>query len=249
VDLPRTIPPRGEFGVEVTAPTSTVNTPTTIGAVTDGGLRSLDRKTLRERALVALRSAILSGGYRPGDHLGEVEIATRLNISRGTVREALRHLQQEGLVTPGVRGMLRVRTLSPEEVGELFRVRGALEGQAVAEIVASERRAEAVARLTTALDELAAAAEPEAQLEADLAFHALLCELSGNTVLLDTWRHLEGPTRVVVLSAATADRSFPMSADRHRPIVEAIDRGDADAAVRVLREHMTAAAALLAGTD
>ena len=77
MDLPRTIPPRGEFGVEVTAPTSTVNTPTTIGAVTDGGLRSLDRKTLRERALVALRSAILSGGYRPGDHLGEVEIATR----------------------------------------------------------------------------------------------------------------------------------------------------------------------------
>ena len=63
-----------------------------------GPLNSLDRTTLRERALEALRSAITSGRYRPGDHLGEVDLATHLGISRGTVREALRHLQQEGLV-------------------------------------------------------------------------------------------------------------------------------------------------------
>src|SRR5512135_1262952 len=49
----------------------------------------------------------------PGDYLGEVELAGRLGISRGTVREALRHLQQEGLVTAGHRGMLRVNQLSP----------------------------------------------------------------------------------------------------------------------------------------
>ena len=76
-------------------------------------LVNLDRSTLRERALEALRSAITSGQYRPGDHLGEVELATNLGISRGTVREALRHLQQEGLVTASNRNMLRVSTISP----------------------------------------------------------------------------------------------------------------------------------------
>ena len=76
-------------------------------------LASLDRSTLRERALVSLRSAIVSGQYRPGDHLSEVELATSLGVSRGTVREALRHLQQEGLVTAGNRGMLRVNSLTP----------------------------------------------------------------------------------------------------------------------------------------
>ena len=76
-------------------------------------LVSLDRSTLRERALEALRSVILSGQYRPGDHLGEVELAGSLGVSRGTVREALRHLQQEGLVTAGNRGMLRVNSLTP----------------------------------------------------------------------------------------------------------------------------------------
>jgi DNA-binding GntR family transcriptional regulator len=95
-------------------------------------LSSLDRTTLRERAMEALRSAITSGQYRPGAHLGEVELAKHLGISRGTVREALRHLQQEGLVTAGNRGMLRVNAVSPTEVRELFRVRAALEGLAAA---------------------------------------------------------------------------------------------------------------------
>src|SRR5690348_18451865 len=107
-------------------------------------LSSLDRSTLRERALEALRSAITSGQYRPGDHLGEVELASHLGVSRGTVREALRHLQQEGLVTAGNRGMLRVNTVSPKEVRELFRVRAALEGLAVAEIIASPQHESAV---------------------------------------------------------------------------------------------------------
>ena len=110
-------------------------------------LSALDRSTLRERSLEALRAAILSGRYRPGDHLGEVELAGSLGVSRGTVREALRHLQQEGLVTAGTRGMLRVNSLTPAEVHELFRVRAALEALAVREVVASARREAAAAAL------------------------------------------------------------------------------------------------------
>src|SRR5919206_3900664 len=117
-------------------------------------LAALDRSTLRERALEALRLAITSGQYRPGDHLGEVELAGRLGVSRGTVREALRHLQQEGLVTAGARGMLRVHTLGPQEVRELFRVREALEGLAVSLVIASPKRDAAVTALRAALSEL-----------------------------------------------------------------------------------------------
>src|SRR4051794_10930439 len=79
-------------------------------------LVSLDRSTLRERALSALRTAITSGRYRPGDHLGEVELANGLGISRGTVREALRHLEQEGLVEAGPRGRLRVNSPNADEI-------------------------------------------------------------------------------------------------------------------------------------
>jgi DNA-binding GntR family transcriptional regulator len=210
--------------------------------VTTDALPSLDRSTLRERALAALRSAILSGQYRPGDHLGEVEIAARLSISRGTVREALRHLQQEGLVAAGVRGMLRVRSLSANEVRELFRVRGALEGLAVVEIIESSRRDEAVTALDGALEDLDRATGLQERIEADLGFHVRLCEWSGNSILLQTWRHLEGPTRVVVMTAAADQREVTMSAGHHLPIVRAIERGDAAAAQAVLEEHMASAA-------
>ena len=157
-----------------------------LGRVNAEPLPSLDRSTLRERALQSLRAAITSGRYRPGDHLGEVELASHLGVSRGTVREALRHLQQEGLVTAGNRGMLRVSTVSPQEVRELFRVRAALEGLAVTEIIASPRHATAVATLRTALAKLPDTPGDFAEnLEADLGFHLLLCQLSGNSMLVD----------------------------------------------------------------
>jgi DNA-binding GntR family transcriptional regulator len=204
-------------------------------------LSALDRSTLRERSLEALRAAILTGRYRPGDHLGEVELAGSLGVSRGTVREALRHLQQEGLVTSGNRGMLRVNSLTAAEVHELFRVRAALEGLAVREVIASPRREAAAASLRTAVDRLSDEGEPAARMEADLAFHLLLCQLSGNSMLVEAWQRLEGRMRVAILNGAAWQ--VPMMArDRHVPIVEAIEQGDVDAAVQVVDEHMAGAA-------
>lgn len=205
-------------------------------------LASLDRSTLRERSLEALRAAVLSGRYRPGDHLGEVELAASLGVSRGTVREALRHLQQEGLVTPGARGMLRVNSLTPTEVRELFQVRAALEALAVREIIASSRREGAVTALRSALDELADEREDvTARIEADLAFHLLLCRLAGNSMLVEAWERLEGRMRVAILSGA-AWQAPMMARDRHAPIVDAIERGDVTSAVQTVEEHMSSAA-------
>ena len=212
-------------------------------------LPSLDRSTLRERALEALRSAIISGQYRPGDHLGEVELASHLGVSRGTVREALRHLQQEGLVTAGNRGMLRVNSLTPAEVRELFRVRAALEGLAVADITASSERETAVARLREALAQLTdAGGDFAVRVEADLAFHLLLCQLAGNSMLVEAWRFLEGRIRVAIMNGEPDNAPPMMSRDRHSPIIDAIEKGDVPAAVAVVEEHMAAAAEHLADT-
>jgi DNA-binding GntR family transcriptional regulator len=213
-------------------------------------LSSLDRSTLRERALEALRTAITSGQYRPGDHLGEVELASHLGVSRGTVREALRHLQQEGLVTAGNRNMLRVSSVSPREVRELFRVRAALEGLAVSEIIASPERDAAVATLRDALTRLSDhEGDFAAKLEADLGFHLLLCRLSGNSMLVEAWRYLEGRIRVTIMNGESAGTPTMMSRDRHAPIVEAIERGEVRVAQAVVDQHMAAAADTYAPTS
>ena len=206
-------------------------------------LSSLDRSTLRERALEALRAAIISGQYRPGDRLGEVELAKHLGVSRGTVREALRHLQQEGLVTAGNRGMLRVNTVSPKEVRELFRVRAALEGLAVAEIIASPNRDVALEALREALVRLADTdGDFAAKLESDLGFLLLLCQLSGNSMLVDAWRNLEGRIRVTIMNYESAGTPSMMTPDRHTPILDAIASSDVAAAMRVVEQHMAVAA-------
>jgi DNA-binding GntR family transcriptional regulator len=203
----------------------------------------MDRSTLRERVLQALRSAVTSGAYRPGDHLGEVELAAGLGVSRGTVREALRHLEQEGLVRAGIRGMLHVNSLSESEIRGLFRVRAALEGLAVTEIIARPDRAEVVAALRDAVDELAAAGDDfAARVEADLGFHVRLCELSGNPMLVESWRHLEGRIRVTIMSRDRAESPAMMTPGRHAPIITAIESGDVAGAVAVVEEHMAAAA-------
>jgi len=210
-------------------------------------LMSLDRSTLRERALESLRGAITSGHYRPGDHLGEVELANGLGISRGTVREALRHLEQEGLVAAGPRGRLRVNSLSAEEIRGLYQVRAALEGLAASTIIDSPNRAETVAALRKSLAQFSReGSDFNERVEADLAFHLLLCQLAGNPMLVESWRHLEGRIRVAIMSHDASQLPGIMAEDRHATIVDAIEQGDASAARSVVEDHMAAAAELYA---
>jgi len=210
-------------------------------------LYHLDRSTLRERALHALRTAITSGQYRPGDYLGETDLAAHLGVSRGTVRQALRDLEHEGLVTAGHRSMLRVNSLSPVQVRELFRVRATLEGLAASQIASRAHRTNAADSLRSALARLVDTdSDFIARVDADLAFHLLLCQLSDNSVLIDTWRQIEGRLRVVIVHAGPIRTQLLMSPDGHETIIDTIESGDPAATMNVLDEHMALAAKQLA---
>ena len=82
-----------------------------------------------------------------------------------------------------------------------------------------------------------------AKLEADLSFHLLLCRLSGNTMLVEAWRYLEGRIRVTIMNYESDQRPTMMSRSRHAPIVDALESGEVATATRVVEQHMTAAAA------
>jgi DNA-binding GntR family transcriptional regulator len=89
-------------------------------------------KSLYEQVYQALRSAILTGALPPGDRLVETQLAEWLQVSRTPLREALRQLQQDGLVTADVSGGLRVTTITAADAQELYDCRLALESLAVA---------------------------------------------------------------------------------------------------------------------
>lgn len=208
-----------------------------VGAMPTAGA-ALNRLTLREQVLEALRSAITTGALLPGSDLGEVELAERYGVSRGTVREALRFLQQSRLVAGDARGKLKVHRAGQREIAEIFSVRAALEGLAVQSIIAGPDRAEHAERLRAAMPPETLKDEFATHMNLDLAFHEMLCELSGNSTLLDNWRTLEDRMRIVFFSADT-DQPVPiMARSHHEPIVAAIEAADPEEARRTVQQHM-----------
>jgi len=210
-------------------------------------LLGLEKTSLRQQALAALRRAITSGELPPGTHLVETELSEKLQISRGTLREAMRQLQQEGLISAGARGRLSVRHLDNKEIRDIFAVRAALESLAARELCSREDRSEAIASLRAAIAEMdrAAADGLEDRIESDLDFHRTLCRLSGNETLLHSWQSLEGNIRMSIMFAGVERAVKNMSVQRHSEIVDAIATGDAARASEAIAEHMEGAAAVL----
>lgn len=212
-------------------------------------LAELGRLSLREQALAALRRAISSGSIQPGTRMVEADLSTQLGISRGTLREAMRQLQQDGLLEADARGRLSVRQIGHAEIVDIFLVRGALEALAVRTICGFGDREPALAAVRTALEGMSAPTQEQIaeRIEADLDFHRTLVRASGNATLLHQWTQLEGSIRMSIMFAGAERALRNMDVDRHREIVDAIEAGDGDEAARVLREHMHEAATTLIG--
>lgn len=220
-------------------------------AIESASLLGLDRTNLRQQALTALRRAITAGELPPGTHLVETELSEMLQISRGTLREALRELQQQGLVSAGPRGRLSVRSLEPREIQDIFTVRAALESLAARLLSNRDDRGDAVDTLRRAMEEMARAEKRglEEQIEADLEFHRTLCLLTGNETLLQSWQSLEGSIRMSIMFAGIGRAVRNMGIDRHAEIVDAIESGDADRARITIIAHMDDAAANLVAAE
>lgn len=211
-------------------------------------LVGLTKVNLREQAVDSLRTAITSGQLPPQSPMVETELSDRLNISRGTLREAMRQLQQEGLLQAGARGRLYVRHLGPKEIGDIFAVRAALEGVAASTLAGQGDRATVVNQLRTQLKVMSQAnadTDLEGRIEADLDFHRKLCALTGNETLLHTWESLEGSIRMSIMFAGTERAVGNMDVARHDDIVEAIASGNTTQAFSAVQEHMTWAASNL----
>ena len=211
-------------------------------------LMRLEKISLRQQALSALRRAITTGELPPGTHLVETELSDALQISRGTLREAMRQLQQEGLISAtGDRGRLLVRHLDAKEIRDIFDVRAALESLAASTLAARPDRAEAVTALRDAVAgmERWAASNLEDRIEADLKFHRTMCLLTGNETLLHQWSSLEGSIRMSIMFAGVDRALKNMDAKRHYDIVDAIESGEGDTAAAAVRSHMAGAAAVL----
>lgn len=203
-------------------------------------------KTLRELALDKVRDAILSGHFKPGDRLVERDLCAQLGVSRTIVREVLRHLESEGLVTTiGTRGPMVAR-LDQEEARQIYELRGALEGMA-ARLCAESHDPTIVPTLQAALDGIKnsySTQDMAGVLTHTTAFYQALFNkvnrhVAWGIVSLLTSRinHLRSMT------IQTADRNINGPQQMAR-IIAAIENHDGDGAEQAARQHVKAASTI-----
>jgi DNA-binding GntR family transcriptional regulator len=157
------------------------------------GLGPARRRVLADEVNDKLRRAIVSGEIAPGERLREDELAARMSVSRGPVREALVRLEQEGLVVLERHRGARVATLSREDHEHIYSVRQALEQVAV-EYACHNGTEEDFDRLESILAEFSraskAARTPAAAAEWDVRFHDAIYLAAHNEPLYRAWEGL-----------------------------------------------------------
>jgi DNA-binding GntR family transcriptional regulator len=187
-----------------------------------------------------VRERIRHGRLVPGQRLVEADIVTATGVSRGKVREALRRLEAEGLVSIEEFRGASVKKLGPDEVRQIYQARMALEGLAAS--VCAVRADQALrARLRQIQDEMDAgesAGNHDRFARLNGAWHHLIIEGSGNEYIAQFLKRLNVPIhRLLFATFYTTQRIAAANAD-HRVITAAIVEGRADDAERAMREHI-----------
>ena len=193
--------------------------------------------TLREIVLDKLRGAIMNFQLLPGDRLVERDLCDRLGVSRTSVREALRHLESEGLVEfAGAKGP-RVAIITLEDARDIYELRCVLEGLIV-QLFTLNAKPKDIRALEKALEEnRKVLASGELQ-----GFYDVLLEGSGNQIAATQLRQLQA--RISYLRATSVSQSNRRGSSNQEMerIVEAIKSGDPLAAHQASVDHVRAAA-------
>ena len=190
----------------------------------------------------ALRTAILDGELAPGARLIELELATRFNVSQGTIRAALKFLQAEGLVEYRPRRGNFVITVETSDIYEISLLREALEslGARLAAKRIDDKGRKALEALLQAMRSAAQTGNRARLTELDFDFHRTVIEISGHRRLMEVYSRLEGQTRMFL---RLTDKFYQNPLDiieLHEPLVNAICNGDAETAFQLANRHADA---------
>lgn len=210
-----------------------------------GLLTAPSQRTLSDYVADQLRQAILAGQFPPNERLVEQDIAESMQTSRGPVRDALKILENEGLVVRQSHRGAFVAHLHPEDFIEIYTLREALETLAVrcAIQVATDQEIDDLADLVHTMENMANQNYNQVDAtDVDMEFHHTLCEISGHKRVLNVWESMSGQIRLVVLKHRLShpDDLRVRSVTWHAKIVEAMRERDTEKAIKELSTHMAA---------
>jgi DNA-binding GntR family transcriptional regulator len=196
-----------------------------------------ERKTITDHIAAALRTAIYDGQFADGEELNQVELAQYFNVSRVPIREALRHLQAEGLVRIVAHHKTVVAGLSVQEIVELIEMRAVLEAHMVRKCAPS-LDARAIARLNRLCDEMERITDyGSLWVLKNWEFHQTLYSAGSAKTMIDLVERIHLKIERYARQAGT-DTRLREAAAEHRNVLGHIERKDYAGAASQIERHV-----------
>jgi len=196
----------------------------------------IKRENLNSKVYAALKQMIANYRFKPGARINVEEITKELGVSRTPVWEAIRRLEQEGLVVNTPNKGVFMNILTPEEALDLYAVREVLEGMA-ARLAAERIDPKTLAKLDKSLEKqvkIISNGDLVAYSQVDFDFHASIYEASGNEFLRELLENIKNKMRPISMHVGDFLQTFY---EDHVRLVGALHRGDSQGAEQALREH------------
>lgn len=198
----------------------------------------LPRAPLSQQIRDQLLERIMRGELAPGNRLIELKIAAEFSTSQAPVREALRELEAMGVIETLPNKGARIRTITNEELCQLYDVRAQLEAYATQ--LVTEQAIPVKSKLKEAVKCMKRAARAEDSIafaSHNSWFHRIIVEASANKVLLELWETLNVQARTMT-NVTRSRRNLVELADSHLQIIESISSGDPVQASTTARMHV-----------
>ncbi len=211
-----------------------------------------DYAPLRNKIIDALRRAVETGALKPGTRLVEKDLCQQLNVSRTSLREALRQLQAEGLLVELFNRGLAVVEISPEDAANIYRVRGVVEALIVEQFVenASDSAVDELRSQSEVVYESYRSGDADRIMTAKREFYSRICAGAGNAVALNILYNLTLLTSTLRRRSVVRKERQKQSIAEIGKIVSAIRKRDKQAARAAAELHVSnAAASAFIGAD
>lgn len=198
------------------------------------------RQTLREQVTQAIRMKLLTGELEPGTRIVEQDIAQELGVSRGPVREALRQIEQEGLLEYTSHVGCSVKEFTAQDVYEVYLLRANLEILAV-KMCNGEFAPETIAEMEQIVRDMAAIQDVERFdeiIENDNRFHGCIVKAANFKRLYTLWDSMAGENTIVFYRGTGKSEYVVRNQERiHQMVLDAVKSGDIQRISKTLMEH------------
>ena len=195
---------------------------------------------LRDVVFNTLREAILKGELKPGERLMELQLASKLGVSRTPIREAIRMLEQEGLAVTIPRKGAEVAKMTEKDMNDVLQVRDALDELAASiacEQITEEELSE-LRRTMLEFEEYTKTGDVKRIAEADVKFHDIIYKATRNSKLVNILNNLREQMYRYRVEYLKDERSYPVLVKEHSEIVEGLSKKDKERVTAAMHAHV-----------